>query len=240
MPWIRLAIATPAFFLLGACAKPEVPVTYEPQLALTALNEGLTTPAQGYELFASETTRGRFAAPVAIAELAWNADADALRLTSMQPLEEAYWTQRVRGIDAVRDVLFIRPLTTRPEGDSLPALCAAAHKLGAPLLLVYAQNAYGPNSAQALGVLYESGTQRVLATFRAARTVVDAEGVEVCLDEEKGDHREQDARYLAQREFENHVVACLRELILHDQPPATTQPHEWGQPYLERWWIRHR
>jgi hypothetical protein len=230
----------PALLLALSCAKQEAPVTYEPRLALAALEPGLSTPAQGFALLAHEQTTGRFAAPLAIAKRAWNAEAGVLQLVSMLPREEAFWTEQVRGVEAVRDVRFVRPLSTRPEGDSLPALCAAADKQGAPLLLVYAQNTYGPNSAQVFGVLYESQTGRAIAALHAGRTVVDEEGAEVCPDAADGDHRDHDARYLAQREFETHVLDCLRELIHYDTRMPTTQPHEWGQPYLERWWIRHR
>jgi hypothetical protein len=159
----------------------------------------------------------------------------------LSSIEQAALVEQLRGVEALRDVQFLRPLTTRPDGQSLDDLLAAARRIRAALLLVYAPNAYGPNAAQVLGVLYETEGGHPLATLRTAAHVLDAEGCESSPDELKGDHRTADARWLAQQAFERETLACLRELIHRDTPPTTTQPHDiWHTAPLERWWIHYR
>ena len=242
MRWpIMRVVLLSAALLLGACHSRHA-VRSERPIRMDDLAPGLSAPEDSFALLTDSHTTGRFACPVAVAKFV-PPDADSaagLSLVSLPPNEQAYWTEQMRGVAAVQELIFLRPRSTKPEGQSLAVLCAASKRLGAPLLLVYAASGCGPNSARVLGVLYDSETCQPLATLGAASRILDPEGEEVSPNAERGDHRRNDARYLAQREFEEHALACLRELIQRDAPNTTTQPNRWNQPFIERWWVHQR
>ena len=227
--------------LLSGCHERHA-ASYDRPIRMDDLAPGLSAPENSFVLLADAHTEGRFACPIAIAkfEPATENGSEGLTLVPLQSHEQAYWTEQMRGVAAVQELVFLRPRSTRPEGQSLTALCDAAKRLGAPLLLIYATSGFGPNSARVLGVLYDTETRQPLATLGASSIILDAEGEEISPASERGDHRNGDARYLAQREFEGHALACLRELIHRDSRPTTTQPHRWSQPFIERWWIHYR
>ena len=224
------------------CAEKPVEVTYDPPLEMSALAPALPAPDNAYMMLNSVETAGRFACPLAVAKLANDplAGTRELTLQTTCPEEEAQWTERFRGVSAIRELVFLRPLDIKTYISQYTGLFAAARRLDVPLLLVYAPNGYGPNSAQVLGVLYDTATEQPLATLHAAARYLNEEGLETSPDFEKGDHRDTDARYRAQRAFEGHALACVRDLIEHDAPSPTTQPHRWQKPLIERWWLRSR
>lgn len=231
-----------ATLIVGGCQRSHDDVTYEPPISMRDLAGRLPVPNNGYQLLSERQTEGRFACPVAVAKFSSDErnNGNPLHFVEMKPNEEAYWAQEFRGVRHVSYVYFLRPKTTRPEGYRLEALCAAARRLEIPLLLVYAPNGLGPNSAQVFGVLYDTETGDTLATLHASSCILNEDGEEKSPNDERGDRRHVDARFQAQREFERYAMDALRQLIFQDQPPATTQPHEWRTPYFERWWVRNR
>jgi len=243
---MRRGIALALLTMLGlwaGCHESQPQLTVEPRLDMSDLAAGLSSVESGFTLLADQQTEGRFSCALAIAKFVAsdNGQHGALEFVTLPPNEESYWLEQMRGVLAVQELVFLRPRTTRPEGQSVAALCDAARRLKAPLLLVYAPNGLGPNSAQVLGVIYDTASRVALATLRSTSRIVDAGGAETSPQNKRGDLRDRDARCVAQREFEGYVLACLRELIHRDQPPATTQPHEnWDRPFIERWWIQSR
>ncbi|MEW6198906.1 MAG: hypothetical protein AB1601_09610 [Planctomycetota bacterium] len=233
------ALLIVAGMLTGCQEPPPAVVRYEPPLRMDDLEAGLTFQPNGFQLLTDDTTTGRFPCPLAIAKyVPREVDTGGeLQFCPLTPLEQAWWTEQVRGVNAIRDVIFLRPLSTRPAGQGLAALCDTAARLGAPWLLVYAPNGLGPNSAQVLGVLYDTSPPRALATLHAETVVVDALALETSPYQETGDQRDRDARYQVQRRFERLLLECLHALIQRDAPPTTTQPHKWDKPLLERWWL---
>jgi hypothetical protein len=237
---IRILPVVLVLLFVGCHEKQRLACT--PPLRMEELAAGLPTPVNNFALLVDQPTEGRFACVLAIAKLipAGNDAAEPLLFVPLRSNEQAYWTEQMRGVAAIQKLVFLRPRSTRPEGQSLPTLCATAVRCGAPLLLVYAASQVGPNSAQVLGVLYDAHVQSPLATIQASSRMLDHEGDEVSPGDKRGDHREQDAGYQTQRHFESNALACLRELIHRDSPAATTQPNKWGQPFMERWWIENR
>ncbi len=232
---------TPLAALLG-CADDRHMVRYEAPVCLEDLAPGLAIAENQFTLLADENTVDRFACAMAIAKYVppFPDDGGPLRFVPLAPAEQAWWTEQVRGVTAIRELVFLRPTSTRAEGQSVAAVCAAAARLKATLVLIYAPGGLGPNSAQVVGVLYEAATRKPLATFHTSATIHDEKGREQSPDGLPGDRREDDARYQAQRQFEQQVLACLRELIVRDQRPTTTQPHKWEKPLIERWWLPSR
>jgi hypothetical protein len=215
-------------------------VAYPPPLTMDELAAGLLTPDSDFALLTDQPTSGRFGCPLAIAKLAAGdaaGSAGPLVLAELRDNEQAYWTEQMRGVAAIQKLVFLRPRSIRPEEQSLATLCDTAGRLGAPLLLLYAPRQLGPNSAQVLGALYDAQSRQALATVRSSAQLFDEDGQESSPNDSRGDRRAQDAGYQAQRKFESYTLACLRELIHRDQAPASTQPHKWHQPYMERWWM---
>jgi hypothetical protein len=244
LPWCALLLV---FAITGCQTPPRAPETPPPapepppRITFADLAPGLTPPTGDFALLADIHTEGRFSCSLAIAKLAPQAGAaQPLTFVAVPRNEQAYWLEQMVGVEALRDVQFLRPITTRPEGQELAALCAAARKLKAPLLLVYAQDFADAHGAEIWGVLYEAGGGRALATLHASQQAASVDPNAPPLDSLPGDHRSIDPRFQAQRTFEAHTLACLRDLIHRDQPPATTQPHRWQTPVIERWWIDYR
>ncbi len=237
-------VSTLAAVVAGGCGgKQEHVVTYAPPVEMGELAAGLNAPSNSYALVTDQTTEGRFACALAIARLGAAVDGDnqAALVVPTQPNEQAFWSEQMRGIPAIRELVFLSPRSTRADGPSAPDICNAAQRVGAALLLIYATNTLGPNSAEVLGALYDTKSRTVLATLHASATFIGAEGQQESPDPLEGDHRDEDARYQAQRKFEGYALACLRDLMQRDHKPTATQPHDaWLKPFNERWWIpRH-
>lgn len=234
--------------LVGCAQKETAPIAYDPPACFNDLGADLAAaetslPADGYRVLTGEATTGRFACDVAIAKFSRQAGGEGATtgLITPTPAEQAYWAQRFRGVQQVRALTFLTPKTVRLDGDSVESLCAAAADLGAPLLLVYTRSVTGPNAANAVGVVYRTSDAAVLATLRSQGEGPATLGEDgKLLDETPGDHRDVDARFQMQRRFEDHAFACIRDLVHADRPAPTTQPHDWQQPFIERWWMRAR
>ncbi len=237
----RCWTALPAALLLAGCAtKTADVVVYEPRLTPDVLAPGIPAAKNGFTLAGDPVSTGRFACPLALARLVPGGPDRTPLLTDMPAGEGARWAETLRGVEAVRQLVFVRPTTLRPELQDTAALCESARRLGAPLLLIYTPNQFGPNSAQVLGVLLDTTTCTPVAGLQAEATFLDDEGQETSPLEVEGDQRDRDARFQAQRRFEQHLLACLRDLIHRDIPPTATQPSDWQQPFIQRWWIRFR
>lgn len=237
--FLGVAPAMLVLLALAGCAADQPVVTYEPYLEMADLAPGLEAPDNDYRLLTDEQTLGRFACPIAVAKYVLKDDLNGHHLTleNMHSAEQAYWSERMRGFSDVTELVFLTETSIRPFGGGTQNACRTAVALGAPLLLIYAPNGLGPNSAQVLGVLYDAHTCRPLAVLHASSRIVNEEGEETSIGDLKGDQRDIDARYQAQRAFEEHLLACVRDLQERDTPPTTTQPHKWHKPLIERWWL---
>jgi hypothetical protein len=237
---VREALPLAILASLCGCGRPTA-IMYEPQLQMDDLAPGLQAPDNAYVLLTDQPTHGRFACGLAVAKFAPAHGDGPLELVALKPNEQAYWAEKLTGISAIRELAFLTPVNTRSRGQGVEALCATAQRLEASLLLVYAPNRFGINSAQVLGVLYDVQERTPLATLHTSAQILDEDGEEEPLAEKRGDQREIDAAYCAPRAFEAQTVACLLELVGRDMPTATTQPHRWQVPeFDERWWIPSR
>nr|HPM25198.1 hypothetical protein [Phycisphaerae bacterium] len=138
---MRRGIALALLTMLGlwaGCHESQPQLTVEPRLDMSDLAAGLSSVESGFTLLADQQTEGRFSCALAIAKFVAsdNGQHGALEFVTLQPNEESYWLEQMRGVLAVQELVFLRPRTTRPEGQSVAALCDAARRLKAPLLLV--------------------------------------------------------------------------------------------------------
>lgn len=221
--------------LIGCAAPP--PTVYQRQIQIRDLAADVSPVDNTFQIIAPEQTVGRFACSLAIAKLVPTGPAGEMKLVQLTPAEEAYWTDTVHGVVAVRDLQFLTPISVRPEEPGTDTLCAAARDRAASLLLLYAPNRYGPNSAQVFGVLYDTQACQPVATLHASARFLNEEGEEAALDGEPGDHRDADACFQAARTHERHLRECLAALIHDDSPALPTKPHRWDTPREERWWV---
>lgn len=230
-----------AVALVGCNNKTET-LSYERPIRLADLVPEVAAAEDSFALLSAEPTVGRFACRLAVAKFVPGAGDDgALVFVSTRPSEESYWVERMRGVIALQDLIFLRPRSTTPDGQSVETLCATAERLEATLLLVYVPNHTGPNEEHVLGVLFDCAARRPVASLHASARLPVGEDGENAVARAKGDQRARDARVQAQRRFEEYALACVRELTHRDEAPATTQPHEvWDTPFVERWWVNRR
>lgn len=235
--WISVGCLISVAFATGCAARKEAPRVYERQIKLSELAADVPTPKNAFQLRDFERTTGRFACSLAIAKFTWDESSDSIKFRRTSKMEEAAWVEATRGLSELTDLQFLDPIDTVPNPPTLEFLCGAARDLNTALLLVYIPNRFGPNSAQVLGVLYDSFTGRPLASLHTNAEYLDESGVESPPDELKGDHRQSDAYYQACRAYERLLVRCLGALIDQDAPSTETQPHRWTTPPDQRWWI---
>jgi hypothetical protein len=223
--------------LAGCASKKEAPCVYERKIEMRDLSAEAAQVENAFVLQTAETTSGRFACSLSVAKFTLDEAGGTVKFRRMTEMEEAGWVNATCGLKEVTDLQFLNPIDTIPNPPTLDYLCAAARDLHTVMLLIYAPNRFGPNSAQVLGVLYDANTGLPLASLHSSANFLDPEGAESPPDELKGDHRDIDAYYQAERAYERYVVQCLGALIKQDNPPPTTQPHRWSTPPSERWWI---
>lgn len=228
----RIMASAAGLLCLVGCAAHHT--SFERPVALSELAAGLPTPTNDFQLVAHQASVGRFACGLALAKLVVPPTSDApLQLVASESTEQAWWTEQLRGVTAIRELIFLRPTAIRGDGEGIPALCAAARSMAAPLLLVYVPNHIAPYTAQVLGIIYDTESEQPLATLHAAAN--DTAGAA-----ENDDDELDAAPLLAARQFERHTLGCLSVLTKQDSPPTTTQPHQWQQPLIERWWLNRR
>ncbi len=238
---VRNSLLCASLALLCGCASPKV-INYQPQIGIDSISADAVAPVNSYLLAKAEQTRGRFACGMAIARMTLpdRENRPGLVLSEIEPADQAWWYEILRGVSLIRELTFLTPITARVDGSSPERLCRLAQRMDAALLLVYADNQYGPNAAQRFGVVYETGTHEIIATLHASARILNEDGLEESPYNKRGEHRELDARFQASRNFERHLLAAVRELIHRDSPTPATQPHPWQTDPNQRWWLPQR
>jgi len=90
--------------------------------------------------------------------------------------------------------------------------------------LVYATNRLAPDKTEMMGVFFDPNSAKPLAAIHAS-----AESLPIPEDagREEIELWEYDSRALARKRFEHLTFACLREMILRDQPQMVDVPEGW-------------
>ena len=223
--------------IMPGCARQTAPRVFERQIRMEELAAEIAPVENAYRLEVSEKTQGRFACSLAIAKLSPGAESGRLNLVTMTPAEEAWWGRAVHGLMQFRDLQYLTPFSVVPEESRTDTLCAAAREREAALLLIYTPNRFGPNSAQVLGVLYDTQSCCPIAALQTSAHFNNEAGEEFDPDLLKEDQRDRDAYYQASRAYEKQFVSCIAELIENDAPAPTTQPNRWQTPPSRRWWV---
>ncbi|MFQ5592426.1 MAG: hypothetical protein ACE5HE_14805 [Phycisphaerae bacterium] len=192
----------------------------------------LTEPTQeiedAYRILPPKPTKGLFPAAIGVTRVAVEADpADTsprrLCLTRDPRNEFLMWNSAFDDQMAVSEVF---PIAERDLGGAetdAAQIISANRALKARIALVYAVNESSETKTEMLGALYDTYTAHPLAVLHAqAESVVppkDAPGPD--------DLWTTDSKALVRAKFERLVYACIRELIVRDQPPDVETPTGW-------------
>jgi hypothetical protein len=192
----------------------------------------------GFHILIPQPTTGLFPAAMAVTRVAFEVPtgdlygyndprvAESPRRLYADPQNE--FLQWNRAFDSLMAVSEVFPIVERDlgGGHAEPAqILAAFRALHAKLGLIYAVNEITADEAEMFGVLYEVENGRTLAAIhaRAESVIPFAERVEGS----EFDLWETDARAIVRTRFEKLLFACIRELIIHDQPERTEVPEGW-------------
>ncbi|MFQ5461676.1 MAG: hypothetical protein ACE5E5_03515 [Phycisphaerae bacterium] len=223
------------------------PLVYWGQLS----TQPLTYPLDGFVIVIEEPTRGLFPASLAVGRLGLDTD-DAGHPTVFSPQlvrdprnEFLQWNTAFDNQMAISEVF---PIAQRDLGGGAgepTQLLAAMRALGGRIGLIYAVNELSDHETEMLGALYQTEGFRPLATIHAvAQSVVppDQEAQhKPRLHAPEEDLFETDSKALVRKRFEDHVYACVRELIIHDEPAEVESPKGWvpDGPLLPAEWPPH-
>jgi hypothetical protein len=261
-PGLLATFAMSSLALLATCACRSNPPAREEQLVVADLAAGIDDPDNDCVVLVTGSCGVRFPATLAIAELSAiaakggpetdaakpasdsvspahpyaNAPPDCgFQLRAVSPADQGRWVEAFRGVVSIRDLRFLSPVDLKCRGECLPALVSAAQRAGAGLLLTYAPNRCGPNSARSPGIIYGVQARQPVAKLQAQMQFLNDEGVECAVDDQPGDYREEDAVFQTAREFERRCVACICELARQTPTDTTLQPHRWIPLYPYCW-----
>jgi len=210
------------------------PLVYWGQLA----TQNLKVPIDGFAILVEQPTKGLFPASIAVSRLGVSED-EAGRTTVFSPQlvrdprnEFLQWNTAFDNQMAISEVF---PIAQRDLGGGAgepQQVLAAMRALGGRIGLIYAVNELSDHETEMLGALYQTEGFRPLATIHAvARSVVSPEQKApqrtIRLHDPPEDLFKTDSKALVRKRFEAHVYACVRELVIHDEPSEVESPEGW-------------
>ncbi len=195
-------------------------------------------PATGYRILVDQPTNGLFPARLSVSRMAFmpadgRARGEAAFVDAPAPGELCLmrdprneFLQWNTAFDDQMAISEVFPIAQRDLGGAATTperVVAAMDALGSGLGLVYAFNELSEHESEMIGTLYETGTDRALAAFRATAVTVGP-------SEKNGNSKDiwdtdSDARVRV--EFERLVRACVREMIANDVPSEIETPEGW-------------
>ena len=219
---------------MAGCAGPVEPAwTAPPQVRWPDICiEAFPRTINGYRMLAPAGSTGRFPTVVAVSRVSMAVEtvdrhrrqARRSYLSAKPKNEFLGWNNAFDDQMAISEVF---PVAQRDLG-GWPAeplqIIASFKALGAGLGLIYAQNELTPDRTEMIGILYEAETATPIAAIHAwAVSITPPE------DECKKplDLWRYDSTALVRQKFEGLVYACMRELILNDQPQRVDAPTGW-------------
>ena len=187
------------------------------------------TVDQGYRLLLSERTEGLFPASLGVTRFAF-VPSDCIepfgpKLVADPQNEFLQWNYAFDDQMAVSEVFPIAQQNLGGANASADQILRSVHALNGGLGLIYAVNELSETETEMLGVLYDATAAAPLASVHArAITIRREEGDEA---EDEGGMWETDSRALVRQKFQRQMHACVRDLILQDQPAPVESPDGW-------------
>ena len=221
----------------AGCSKPQKTEeiwTPKPQVGWEHIGDrSLAAPANTFRIHSDERTTGLFPANAAVTRVALAAGAEQHGAETLGPHlyadprnEFLQWNSVFDDQMAVSEVF---PIDQRDLGGGPAApeqILASFRGLRARLGLIYAVNELTPTESQMFGVLYDVSSGAPLASIHAR-----AESAPQPADVQKPDDPyhlwKTDSRALVRERFAELAHACVRQLILRDQPTPIEAPTGW-------------
>lgn len=225
--------------LLNGCSpsktKQEV-WTAKPQVIWADLcNTNVQWHHNSYTLLTNGPTKGLFPAEIAVTRVAREQDENNPAITRRRLLRDPQneFLQWNKTLDDQMAISAVFPIAERDLGGAEPGpdhINAAMRALQADLGLIYAFNEISESKSEMFGALYDTSLGWPVAVIHAsAETVNPPEGDD---PENQEAHEEltaweTDSRALTRHKFDRLVYACVRELIMRDQPADVSAPEGW-------------
>ncbi len=182
-----------------------------------------------YRIVVPQPTKGLFPANLAVTRVAVEVLDEITGLE--RPLlltdprnEFLEWNSALDNLLAISEVFPISQFDlgggqARPE-----QILAAFRALHARLGLIYAVNELNDMESEIIATLYDNASAKPIAYFHVRKVSADPLAGE---EDEPVNLWETDSKALARAEFERLVHACIRELILQDEPAEVKAPTGW-------------
>lgn len=182
-----------------------------------------------YKILTSEPTTGLFPVSIAVTRVALEEDRVSRvaweRLLRDPRNEFLMWNSSFDDQMAISEVF---PIAERDLGGAEvrpERILSAMKALGARIGFLYAVNELAEDESEMLGTLFDTRSDQVLATIHAQAASIPPP--DNGYPPENTVQWETDSRALVRYKFECLVHACVRELILRDQPGAIESPDGW-------------
>ncbi len=218
--------------MVGGCHRPtQDPWTPHPRVDWVDLTiHPISYDENSYRILSKQTTKGLFPAMIAVTRVA--IEQPTPEEPTPQPLlvrdprnEFLRWNQTFDNQMAISEVF---PLAQRDLGGAATTpqqIVRAITALHARIGLVYAFNEIGQNETEMIGTFVDTKENRILATLHAR-----AESIPLEKNDPKAknpDLWEVDSRALVRERFANLAHACIREMILRDEPAEVEASVGW-------------
>ena len=224
--------ALAAFPCVWGCAEEKAPA-WQPR-PLVHWEDISTTPViepeEGYVTLTDRPTKGLFPADMAVTRVAVEVPEDTpdARCPRLSPDPRNEYLVCNAAFDDLMAISEVFPIAQRDMGGARATpdqILAAFRALSARLGLIYAYNELSENRAEMIGTLYDAGRNEPIAVFRAqAESIPPPEGENAF---EPVDLWETAAEALVRERFERIVYDCVREFIIHDEPPTIEDSTGW-------------
>ena len=187
-------------------------------------------PRDTYRIYVPRPTKGLFPANIAVTRVAMERIGDTNRtlprLFADPRNEFLQWNSTFDDQMAISEVF---PIDQRDLGGG-PAepeqILASFRALHARLGLIYAVNELSRNESEMFGALYDTSSLQPLASFHAHSDSL--EPPEDAEDEADPYHLwTTDSRALVRAKFARMVYACVRQLVVNDEPSAIEATTGW-------------
>ncbi len=190
-------------------------------------------PEDCYSIHVAQPTKGFFPADIAVTRVSVETVDEATQQTRpiLFPTPRNEYLQFNAAFDDLMAVSEVFPVAQFDMGgaEAEPEqILAAFRALGARMGIIYAMNELSEDEAEIIGVLYYTSQDYPVASFHARDVTVERPKERRKIN--KSDLWETDARARVRRKFEGIVYACVRDMILHDEPPEIEDSSGWRAP----------
>lgn len=186
-----------------------------------------------FRIIKTEQTRGLFPASMAVTRIGIDAEQMSdpgvrVRLVTNPRNEFLQWNTALDDQMAISEVFPIRDEDLGGRRITMDLLFDAAVALDAQLGLVYAVNELRQDRTEILGVIYDLESTQALAVIHSQATSLDTDGTK---GKDAPSLWKTDSSALARAQFDRLLHACIRELIIQDQPPPVVVPAGWPSSF---------